>query len=99
VGEFHIKNLVSLHRHLLQKEIRKHANTMMRRTQNDKPEPAHEEAINKYKSCYGSTRAIFADFVSRLLLRRATCLLTFLCVSDQLDHGAMMYKSTILGLV
>ena len=50
VSGIHIKILISLHRHLLQKAIREHANTMMRRARNDKPEPANEEAINRYKS-------------------------------------------------
>jgi hypothetical protein len=27
--------------------------------------------------CYGSTRTVFVDFVSRLLLQTVTCLLTF----------------------
>lgn len=49
VSEIHIKKLISLHQHPLQKAIREHANTMMKRTRNDKPEPANEEAINKYK--------------------------------------------------
>ena len=35
---------------LLQKAVRKHANTMMKRTITDKPEPANKEAIDKYKS-------------------------------------------------
>src|SRR6267154_2115749 len=50
VSGFHIINLILLQQHLLQMAVRKHANTMMRRTQNDTPEPAHKEAINKYKS-------------------------------------------------
>jgi hypothetical protein len=36
--------------------------------------------------------------LSRLLLRRVTCLLTFR-VCDQFDHGVVVYKSTMVLFV
>jgi hypothetical protein len=33
--------------------------------------------------CYGSARTVLADFLSRLLLRTVTCLLTFLYDCEQ----------------
>jgi hypothetical protein len=48
--------------------------------------------------CYGSTRTVLVDFVSRLLLWTVTCLLTFFYDCDQQDRGVGMYKLTIVLL-
>jgi hypothetical protein len=55
------------------------------------------ESIQLDPNCYGSSRTVLAVFVSKLLLRRATCLLTFLYDCNQSDRGAGMYKSTVLA--
>jgi hypothetical protein len=55
---------------------------MHRKMLKDRVEPdwhhlANNIAIVIQNECYGSTRTVYVDFVSRLLLWRVTCLLTF----------------------
>jgi hypothetical protein len=52
------------------------------------------ELYARHVFCYGSTRTVFVDFVSRLLLRKVTCLLTFRYDCDQYECGVVVYKST-----
>jgi hypothetical protein len=59
-----------------------------------KTKEMEEQHRQRHRKCYGSTRTVFVDFVSRLLLQTVTCLLTFSYDSNQYDRGVGVYKLT-----